>query len=119
MSAPAKVALALLLAGFALPFIFFQDFYPFYRFGMFAETPRPGPHEVFEVRVKSDSGWEILPPEEMGFTYSNWQALLRNHHYRKQDALFIEKLKQSRQEAADYAVFKIRVGVDTVQIGFP
>ncbi len=44
-----KIVVAVMVAGFLVPFIFMRTLFPFYRFGMFAE---PVKGEAFEEKFE-------------------------------------------------------------------
>lgn len=86
------VALMVLL-GLLLPFVLQQTFYPFFRFGMFAEpVTREIQQEVFRLAgVRTDSGMDMEISEYTGIRRSNLDYLLRNYYYRDEADLFLRK----------------------------
>jgi len=75
--------LAVLLTLF-IPFIFQQTFFPFYRFGMFAEpVSRDIQKEHFAIHAKSAQGLIYSDISAwVGIRKSNMDYLLRNYYYR-------------------------------------
>lgn len=94
-----------------LPFIFLQDIFPFFRFGMFAEPVRyESQYERFVVFfAKKGQKKQVFEPESILLSKSHWDLLWRNVYYRKQIGeklqLFAESQK-SRGEA--WEVWRLR-----------
>lgn len=83
----------MVLLGLLLPFVLQQTFYPFFRFGMFAEpVTREIQQEVFRLAgVRTDSGMDMEISEYTGIRRSNLDYLLRNYYYRDEADLFLRK----------------------------
>jgi hypothetical protein len=81
----------LVLLALMLPFVLQQSFFPFMRFGMFAEAvTRDIQKERFELLLQQADG-HILPAQEAGISASNLDYLLRNYYYRQESDLFLER----------------------------
>jgi hypothetical protein len=101
-----------LLLVFALPFVLFQDVYPFYRFGMFAETPQPSASMQFRVEVCDAHGCSAFDGTQWGFYEGSWQVLLRSHYYRGESALLLQKLANCKWDTPPlaYHFYQIEAG---------
>ena len=94
-----------------LPFIFLQDIFPFFRFGMFAEPMRyETQYERFVVFFAKKGGKrQFFEPEKILLSSSHWDLLWRNAYYQNQTAeklrLFAESQK-GRGEA--WEVLRLR-----------
>jgi hypothetical protein len=76
-----------------VPFVLLTDLYPFMRFGMFAEPIKKELQtETFFVKLHTSLGSTIYDPTMDGLDESIFQYLARNHYYRNQSALFLQKL---------------------------
>ena len=78
---------------FLLPFIFLTDFYPFLRFGMFAEPVKPmAQSEKFRVVYLLKNGrlkvWDF---KNSGIQTASGY-LMRNYYYRKEPEVFLKKM---------------------------
>ncbi len=83
----------------ALPFVLLTDFFPFVRFGMFAEpASRQAKSREYFVILYQDSHkkWQNFDTRPMGFDAVNFSYLLRNYYYQDQMATFAEKWRESR-----------------------
>jgi hypothetical protein len=84
----------ILFAGLLLPFVLITDFFPFLRFGMFAEPIKKDIQtEQFIVYKTSSRGVkEIFNPEQIGINPNTFHYLCRNYYYRNEMKLFADKL---------------------------
>lgn len=92
-----NIALTIIWCGFTVPFILQTDFYPFLRFGMFAEPVR---HKIQEEQFFLnfyDKEGNLLKynTQQFGLYKSKLDYLLRNHYYRNEPDVFLHKLKPS------------------------
>ncbi len=87
-----------------LPFILVSDFYPFFRFGMFAEPIKSNIQtEYFKIEIEINQTKRIIKSEEINFADHHFQYLVRYAYYQKKlNYLFetIEKIinKKSTQK---------------------
>jgi hypothetical protein len=87
-----RIILTLLTLVF-LPFIFITDFFPFMRFGMFAEPVKTDVQmEYFKVYVKDSLKISPLEPSELKISENNIFYLCRNYYYRGESDLFLKRL---------------------------
>ncbi len=84
----------LTLIGLLFPFILQQTFYPFFRFGMFAEPVRRTiqSEQFFLASLHEDGKYNLNIAEATNIQKSNLDYLLRNYYYRKEADRFLEKL---------------------------
>jgi hypothetical protein len=84
----------ILFTGLLLPFVSITDFFPFLRFGMFAEPIKKDIQtEQFIVYKTAPSGSkQIFNPEEIGINPNTFHYLCRNYYYRNEMELFADKL---------------------------
>ena len=72
------------------------DLYPFMRMGMFAEpVPRGEPIFQYEVARIKNGTWESLTQKETGIAPHVMNYLARNHHYRGEGGLLLQKLSKT------------------------
>lgn len=89
-----KILFSVLLCGFFVPFVLQTDLYPFLRYAMFAEPIRyENQLEQFQVLKVSDTKKSLLDPMELGIHQSTFDYLARNHFYREEAPLFLEKIR--------------------------
>lgn len=83
-----------------LPFIFVTDFFPFLRFGMFAEPikSKVQMESFFVTYMDSASREKIFDPELYELQNESFQYLARNYFYRNQSDLLLEKLRTIKGE---------------------
>lgn len=83
-----------------LPFIFLQDFFPFFRFGMFAEPVRYEiQYDQFVVMFyKKGEQKQIFDPETIQLNTSRWDLLWRNAYYQGKATEKLELFAKSRNE---------------------
>lgn len=89
-----------MICGLLVPFILITDFFPFLRFGMFAEPIKASVQtENFLVYQRLDDGKRIpFKPEWIGSNENVFLYLCRNYYYRKQLPQFAEKVFRSSKE---------------------
>lgn len=81
------------LLGMWLPFVFITDFYPFLRFGMFAEPVKPEqPREELQVWYGPLPALVRFNGPEVGLQPSQLRALARKYHYAGQGGVFLRRL---------------------------
>lgn len=92
-----KTVYILTLFFLLVPFVLITDIFPFLRFGMFAEpVDADRPMEIFYVMYKDiNDGWTRFDPEQYQMQDETFQYLARNHYYRKEGKLLLEKLGES------------------------
>jgi len=116
-----KIVWASLFFALVLPFIFQTTFYPFFRFGMFAEPVMFHVQEERFVLVKISPAGQAEPyvPYKIGMGKSKLDYLLRNHYYRKEMPQFLDELSILLPDSVlneTLKVFRI-VGQDTSIVG--
>lgn len=80
-----------------IPFILITDLFPFMRMGMFAEPIKEDfQTERFEVWVYTEGQAELYDPKRYGTDPSVLYYLARNHYYRQQNELFLQKLNTQK-----------------------
>ncbi len=102
----------LVLLGLSVPFVLQQSFYPFFRFGMFAEpVKRDIQQEIFllgGMRANGDTDMEISSYTEI--SKSNLNYLLRNYYYRNETQEFLDKAARLLPASHPYdTIFMIRI----------
>ena len=90
------IAIILVLSGLLGPFVLQQTFYPFFRFGMFAEPIRREiQQEMFALSgIRADGSYEIEISAYTGINKSNLDYLLRNYYYRDEAHDFLRKISE-------------------------
>lgn len=98
--------------GLLLPFVLITNFYPFVRFGMFAEPIRyQQQKESFIVTLNG----ELINGHGIGIDPNNFTYLVRNHVYRGDQSLLLRKLEEiSPSKQHNWKLFKKTVDGDTV-----
>ena len=114
---PKKTIIIGFLLLTSIPFVLIRTFYPFFRFGMFAEPVNTeAPIEDFRVEyLQNDGEWQIFTGEEVGFSQNVFGQQKRNAYYLEQQAHFLEKLSRVFPDSANRWRF-LNVGKDTVTI---
>lgn len=84
----------LTLAALLIPFIFQQTFYPFFRFGMFAEPIKRSiqTEQFFLAVTKEDGMLDLEIAEATGIEKSTLEYLLRNYYYRNESEQFLKQV---------------------------
>ncbi|MGD1842178.1 MAG: hypothetical protein ACFB0B_14970 [Thermonemataceae bacterium] len=121
-----KIIIGIICLAIWLPFIATTHFYPFLRFGMYAEPVRKeleyfritfkekakGPEQAFDVRI-------------LGFDERMMNYLIRDYYYQDKMSAFERKLQEScksadwEQSVASWQIWQIHVtaqGVDSAQV---
>ncbi|MFN3316690.1 MAG: hypothetical protein ACK40K_07745, partial [Raineya sp.] len=75
-----------------LPFLLLTDFYPFLRFGMFAEPIRPTSQEKFVLYTQKNKKLEKYNTYLWGLDESVFNYLARKYYYQKKLDFFGENL---------------------------
>jgi len=116
-----KIVWVTLFFALALPFIFQTTFYPFFRFGMFAEPVRFKMQEERFVLVKISPAGQAEPyvPNNIGMGKSKLDYLLRNHYYRNEMPQFLDELSTLLPDSLLHKTIKVFriVGQDTSVVG--
>ena len=78
------------------PFVLIYNFYPFLRFGMFAETIiSTNQTETFEIWYESQNKEEIFfSPESIGLTDGHFSSIVRNYYYQKKTRQLLCQIDQ-------------------------
>lgn len=81
------------MSGLFAPFVLQQTFYPFFRFGMFAEPiQRDIQQEMFALSgIRPNGVVEVEISTHTGISKSNLDYLLRNYYYRNEAHDFLRK----------------------------
>ena len=75
-----------------LPFIFIKTFFPFYRFGMFAEPVKTEIQlEKFQIRYQQNQAWVRIEGIEFGLSKSVFATLMRKAYYQHQEVELLRK----------------------------
>jgi len=95
----------IILLGIALSFVFIQDFYPFFRFGMFAEPiPENTTIEYFQIFWEDEKGriYSFNSNRE-GLGEDRFAYILRNYYYQNKTEELLEILQQHSKESKEVA----------------
>jgi hypothetical protein len=89
-----NILTTIMFAGLFTPFITLTDFFPFLRFGMFAEPIQTNVQtENFLLYiVDKDSNRVVFDSEMLGISSNTFLYLCRNYYYRNESRLFFEKI---------------------------
>ncbi|HEY8401798.1 MAG TPA: hypothetical protein VIK89_11070 [Cytophagaceae bacterium] len=93
-----------------LPFIFLTDFFPFFRFGMFAEPVKQETQteKFFVTFSESANTTSLFNPETVGISESSFQYMLRNYYYRGESKKLLSNLKSSCNKPTDsWKLFRV------------
>ncbi len=116
-----KIVWASLFFALVLPFIFQTTFYPFFRFGMFAEPVRFDMQEEHFLLVRKSPAGQAVPyePDKIGIGKNKLDYLLRNHYYRKEMPQFLDELSTLLPDSMRNETLKVLriVGQDTSIVG--
>ncbi len=114
----------IILAGLILPFILITDFFPFLRFGMFAEPIKKDIQtEQFIVYETKHNTKIIFNPEKIGINPNTFHYLCRNYYYRNEMQLFSDKIFSSTNGLVNEIEIKriithsSKQTIDTLKIG--
>ncbi len=81
-----------------LPFLFVTDFYPFLRFGMFAEPIYPStPQEIFVLYIQQNDTLKKYDTNLWGLDEGVFNYLARKYYYQKRLDILGEKLVKAHQ----------------------
>lgn len=81
-----------------LPFLFVTDFYPFLRFGMFAEPIHPNtPQETFVLYTQQNDKLKKYDTNLWGLDEGVFNYLVRKYYYQKRLGILGEKLVKAHQ----------------------
>jgi len=86
------ISTVVVLAGLLFPFVFQQTFYPFFRFGMFAEPVRGEIQQERFMVLTVTAGKASQLTKDTGIKTSNMDYLLRNYYYRHEADLFLKRI---------------------------
>ncbi len=77
-----------------IPFILMNDFFPFFRFGMFAEKISTSTQtEEFSVyAIDSKGNQQLFQPEQIGFDKGHFSYIIRNYVYRNEGKELLKKI---------------------------
>ncbi|WPP50898.1 hypothetical protein [Catalinimonas niigatensis] len=86
----------LMLFGLFIPFILQETFYPFFRFGMFAEPVKRSiqTEQFFLVAYQNEGGFDFQIAELTGIQRSKLDYLLRNYYYRNEADQFLKQVSR-------------------------
>jgi len=84
----------LLALSFLVPFVMVRTFFPFYRYGMFAEPPTTeAQKEEFVILYEDENGLHEFYAPNVGINAANFTYLKRNYFYRKQSEVLLDRVK--------------------------
>ena len=116
--------ITIVLLGLILPFILITDFFPFLRFGMFAEPIKKDIQtEQFIVYKINNKEQSLFNPELIGINPNTFHYLCRNYFYRNEMKLFSDNIfSATSSELKKIEIVKITVNsvnqkTDTLKIG--
>ncbi|OJJ23710.1 hypothetical protein BKI52_05005 [marine bacterium AO1-C] len=77
-----------------VPFVLLNNFYPFWRFGMFAEPVKSQVQtEKFKIyRFSPSNPPKYFSPEKIGFDENQFLYLARNYYYKSQTTFFLKEV---------------------------
>ena len=94
-----------------LPFIFIRSFYPFYRFGMFAESiTTDNKIEKFLIYYKNSKGIKTLfYAPDIGINVSTFEYVKRNYFYGNQSKKLLENISKhyTSEEISNWELYKV------------
>jgi len=106
-----QYAVGILCIVLALPFVLQRSFYPFMRFGMFAEPVTDSIQtEQFFVQVGQRSRpttFTRFNPAEIGIYPATFDYWLRNYYYRQQGPLLLQQLQASTGTAGVWQLVRV------------
>lgn len=85
----------------SIPFILIADLYPLLRVGMFSEPANTSLEETFTIEQRVASGWTTTSEQDVNIPLHLINYLGRNHYYRKEIDIFLEKIRDSYQGTSD------------------
>jgi len=92
------------ITALILPFILITDFFPFARFGMFAEPVRAADTlKTFEAEYYQNLQWHNLDAKQFNMASGSFMYLAGNYFYRNQAKEFLNKLSQAIPDTTIYA----------------
>lgn len=93
-----------------IPFVFLNDFYPFFRFGMFAESNRlPIQQERLFLSFQNLEGKEFLfDPQSIGFEAVHFSYILRDYVYRNKGLELLENVHRLMPQKKEILIWEIR-----------
>ncbi len=106
------------IAALILPFILITDFFPFARFGMFAEPVSPADTlKIFEADYYQNHQWHNLDAKQFNMASGSFMYLAGNYFYRNQSKEFLLKLSKAIPDTAIYAwrLKQIQIPGDNLQ----
>ena len=87
--------IGILLGCYLVPFVLLNDFFPFFRFGMFAEPVKNSLQtEQFVVLRKQNGYCSELNQYEIGLHKGQLDYLYRNYYYRGESQVLLERIKK-------------------------
>jgi len=92
-----NIVSTIILGGLFIPFITLTDFFPFLRFGMFAEPIQTNVQtEQFHVfTLNRQNEKKPIDLSTLGISENTFLYLCRNYYYRKETTDFFKKLEPS------------------------
>lgn len=89
-----RVVILTILTGIFIPFILLTDFFPFFRFGMFAEPVKQAIQmEQFAIRYTNNrQQTHLLDLSKVGLSSATY--LMRNYFYRNQSKRLLANIHQ-------------------------
>ncbi len=92
------------IAALILPFILITDFFPFARFGMFAEpVSSVDTLKIFEAEYFKNHQWHKLDAKQFNMASGSFMYLAGNYFYRNQSKEFLNKLSLIIPDTTVYA----------------
>lgn len=82
-----------------VPFVFIKSFFPFYRFGMFAEPVKTETQtEQFYVYYQIQSGsWKAFEATAIGLNEGVYGSIVRKHVYQNQAQTLLQKTGETAE----------------------
>jgi hypothetical protein len=101
----------LMILGFLVPFVLITNFYPFYRFGMFAQPiGEPNQYEQFEIAFQLPPHQTLIPyyAPDYGMNYQNFEYLKRKYFYTDRVDFFLDQLRTTvPKPTGQWVLYKI------------
>ncbi|MBO9699157.1 MAG: hypothetical protein J7604_03050 [Sporocytophaga sp.] len=99
-----NIIITVFIAALILPFILITDFFPFARFGMFAEpVSSVDTLKIFETEYYQYHQWHYLDGKQFNMASESFMYLAGNYFYRNQSKEFLLKLSQAIPDTSIYA----------------
>ncbi|WP_026998343.1 hypothetical protein [Eisenibacter elegans] len=101
--------------GLWLPFVLMLNYYPLFRFGMFAEPIRQAAQAEYFVVC---SAGQRLQPEALQLNQEYYDYIVRHYYYRQQGVALLRIFQsQYPQQTTDWVLYRLSVNQpDTLDI---